>query len=830
MNAYSLIENRTIRVFISSTFQDMQDERSELIRKTFPRLRELAARRDVTLTEVDLRWGITKEESESGKVMEICLREVQNSIPFFIGIIGNRYGWIPGAKDISDIVKERFPDVPGYVKRQLSATEIEMQFGVLDSQENMNAYFFIKEEETADIDDPQKLAALKKAVRENKKYPVSTYQNPEDLADQVLVAFTKLLDDLFPVGELSALEKERLGQRAVLNNLTRVYIKNEANFAVIDEWMKDWEKHQLVITGESGMGKSALVANWVKEKLDLGDALPYRIIYHFVGRSDSVGNEEHIINTLCEEIRDRYGFDDDEGLAPYDNATGEEVPDYIANLPLCNLFDRVSSEGRPPLLIVLDGIDHLVDNYRSKLLGQLPAVLHWNVKMLFTTQEDDDIFFSVLEDEGVLFDEEQSTPVLALQPLTKEERIQLVEKYLNDTYSKHLQAPQIKKIVDDPQNENTLVLKILLDELANFGVFDKLDDKIEEYLRPDSFYDFYQVLLKNYETDFGESLVRRFLSLIAVSKDGLSEGEILKITGLEEKPLLWSQFYCSFRNHLIVKNGLISFSHEAIREAVVGRYLGGISHNWRDNPQYYWDRSCRKDIVAALDGEKTSEGKKTTRSMDEVPFQLSILNDLTKLHDYLMDMDVFSHLYKNEITSLDYYWWKLINKGKYSLEEYLADSKQYGERQWTILLNAVSEFADLDLGQQKALEFLMKASETRIKITGEVHPDIAIAYDNVGGIYKDLGDYKMALEYQEKALRIRLSVFGENHHDVAQSYRNVGYLYSLLGDHERTLEYYSKALEIARGIKFLYLKEELQDRLVRERVIMGIKENVKHSQ
>ena len=82
----SLIDNRTIRVFISSTFSDMNDERTELMKKTFPRLRVMAAKRDVTLTEVDLRWGITKEESESGKVVDICLREIQNSIPFFIGI------------------------------------------------------------------------------------------------------------------------------------------------------------------------------------------------------------------------------------------------------------------------------------------------------------------------------------------------------------------------------------------------------------------------------------------------------------------------------------------------------------------------------------------------------------------------------------------------------------------------------------------------------------------------------------------------------------------------------------------------------------------------
>ena len=53
------INNRVIRVFISSTFRDMQDERDELMKKTFPVLRRKAAERDVTLTELDLRWGIT---------------------------------------------------------------------------------------------------------------------------------------------------------------------------------------------------------------------------------------------------------------------------------------------------------------------------------------------------------------------------------------------------------------------------------------------------------------------------------------------------------------------------------------------------------------------------------------------------------------------------------------------------------------------------------------------------------------------------------------------------------------------------------------------------
>jgi hypothetical protein len=79
----NLIENRHIRVFISSTFQDLQDERDYLMRHIFPELRLYASKRDVTLTELDLRWGITEDEAKSGKVLEICFNEIENSVPFF---------------------------------------------------------------------------------------------------------------------------------------------------------------------------------------------------------------------------------------------------------------------------------------------------------------------------------------------------------------------------------------------------------------------------------------------------------------------------------------------------------------------------------------------------------------------------------------------------------------------------------------------------------------------------------------------------------------------------------------------------------------------------
>ena len=80
----NLIENRHIRVFISSTFQDMQDERDYLMKFIFPELRKVAAERNVTFAEVDLRWGISEDESQSKKVLEICLQEIDNCIPFSI--------------------------------------------------------------------------------------------------------------------------------------------------------------------------------------------------------------------------------------------------------------------------------------------------------------------------------------------------------------------------------------------------------------------------------------------------------------------------------------------------------------------------------------------------------------------------------------------------------------------------------------------------------------------------------------------------------------------------------------------------------------------------
>jgi hypothetical protein len=43
---------------------------------------------------VDLRWGITEAQANEGQVLPLCLAEIERSRPYFIGLLGERYGWV----------------------------------------------------------------------------------------------------------------------------------------------------------------------------------------------------------------------------------------------------------------------------------------------------------------------------------------------------------------------------------------------------------------------------------------------------------------------------------------------------------------------------------------------------------------------------------------------------------------------------------------------------------------------------------------------------------------------------------------------------------------
>ncbi|KAK7944995.1 hypothetical protein WMY93_000723 [Mugilogobius chulae] len=81
---------KSVRVFVSSTFRDMHSERDVLVRSVFPELRRRAAPHCLYLQEVELRWGVTEEES--GRSVELCLKEVCRS-QVMVVLLGRDMDW-----------------------------------------------------------------------------------------------------------------------------------------------------------------------------------------------------------------------------------------------------------------------------------------------------------------------------------------------------------------------------------------------------------------------------------------------------------------------------------------------------------------------------------------------------------------------------------------------------------------------------------------------------------------------------------------------------------------------------------------------------------------
>lgn len=91
---------RTFRIFVSSTFSDLKEERDALQKETFPKLREYCMERGCRFQAIDLRWGVSAEAGRDQRTMRICQEELRRSQdmsprPNFIVLLGDRYGWRP---------------------------------------------------------------------------------------------------------------------------------------------------------------------------------------------------------------------------------------------------------------------------------------------------------------------------------------------------------------------------------------------------------------------------------------------------------------------------------------------------------------------------------------------------------------------------------------------------------------------------------------------------------------------------------------------------------------------------------------------------------------
>jgi hypothetical protein len=273
----------------------------------------------VLLQEIDLRWGITEEESKQGNVVDICLKEIKNTHPFFIGLLGERYGWVPNEHEQENIKSagvfedKEYSWVQEKLREGASITEIEIQNGVLRAEGKVHAYFYFRSPEMEVPDDFKeqagsegaiKLESLKKTIREQKKYPVKEYESVIKLGELVERDIKYLVDTQFPKFFKNEYHKEQYEQTAFLKSRTVVYIPVTELDKELDRFAES-EARGLMITGDSGMGKSALLANWIQKRENRDGE---KTVYHFISQSRSSGNYIKIMLWLQKEIWRVCGF------------------------------------------------------------------------------------------------------------------------------------------------------------------------------------------------------------------------------------------------------------------------------------------------------------------------------------------------------------------------------------------------------------------------------------------------------------------------------------------------------------------------------------------
>jgi len=258
-----------IRVFLSSTFVDFQEERSLLVKQVFPSLRRRARTRGVDIVDVDLRWGVTAEQTERGETLPLCLAEIDRCRPYFISLLGERYGWVPPADPTyyKPALLERQP----WLQERMGAaslTELEILHSVLRNPEMAgHAFFYLRDPAYAQAqsepgwvaDHPaeqHRLNALKEAVRRS-GFPVCEgLATPKAIAERIEADLWAVIEREHPEQEpLDPLQREAQRHNDYRRARTGLYLGGETAIAQLERWIEAGEQ-RILITGESGAGKS----------------------------------------------------------------------------------------------------------------------------------------------------------------------------------------------------------------------------------------------------------------------------------------------------------------------------------------------------------------------------------------------------------------------------------------------------------------------------------------------------------------------------------------------------------------------------------------------
>jgi hypothetical protein len=545
----------TVRVFISSTFQDMHAERDHLVRFVFPRLRETLLPHSIHVVDVDLRWGVTADQD----VLEACREIMDECHPRYVCLLGERYGFVPP-------------------NRRHSITAEEIHYGVLDrAGERPRAFFYFRDPAATARMVEREMGEFREAsgsagerlIRELKEAIVHAGWNPVVYSAEWsgtqrrligLEAFgARVYADVLGsiqadpqlrgrfAGEAERADEfgaERAAIQSFLEERTEGFIaggRQDLLDRARHHALAEDEPACLCIAGEAGSGKSALLAVLARELSQIPQG-PC-VLAHFVGASPKSADLRYTLQRLRSDLGDADGVaaDPEQLWAIYRTA-----------------LRQAAAERR--VILILDGVDAFAPSFQFPRPGRLLEDLPPNVRVIFSASREE---CARLRPQPV---------TLELVPLEQADRKAIAGAFLR-RYRKRLAEDAEAGLLAKADAGMPLYLAASMEELRTLGVHEEIADRVREL--PGRIPDLFDWILRRLESDSGlsEGLVSRLAALLAASRFGLSVREFTELTLGSDPHGHVAAVIRLLRPYLMRRGELLTFYYGEFRDAVERRYL-----------------------------------------------------------------------------------------------------------------------------------------------------------------------------------------------------------------------------------------------------------------
>ncbi len=656
---------RVVRVFVSSTFSDMLEERRGLSSLAFRELRHYCDARGIVWSDIDLRWGITDEQKNARQVIPICLRQIDRC-EYILVLLAERYGWRPGSDELAPLLS-RWPELSHFTNR--SMTELEIQHGVLSRVDREKQGVFLRnpkyvETLSANVrplhlelpsaeevsllglesalelaaQSRQLLASLKERIRDA-GLEVISYDSPKALNALVLDWFRKRIDARFPPQSAPFPWQRARGEHAAVARIYRLgHLRRESIFKELDSYLESPAERPLVLVGESGIGKSAAIADWA---LSVHEREPQRpLVLHFCGLAQDSADWTYMVRRLLQEF----------------SAAGAQwgpTPEGRDELAACFRNAVFVAAKISPWLIVIDGVDQL-QNYDAALdLDWLPASLpdnfHVILSMASSPQNSEELVGGQHPLRAIEAATRKAWPRVFVLPLTAAQRERLVSVALEERFGKSLCHHITAAISRAELCGNALFLTLILEELCVAETHASLMDAAQEYLAAENIEELFSLLLDRWEAAYEQHpeghLVGDVLSLLWAARRGLSEAELrelLQADDGEQGIIRWEPILHACGRLLANHSGRYTIRHNAIRAAIQTAYLPSVERN-----QHPWHQR----LAQYFEGQPASP-----RVLEELPWHYAAAQDWDLLYRVLADSERLLILTDNGLTDAIRFW------------------------------------------------------------------------------------------------------------------------------------------------------------------------------